>query len=123
MERKKINLIPWAEGVFFNPDIKGYWSVGLNSQYLSNAWAMYLGAPLLKEQAITFLANRQFDWILGLNPYSLCMMEGKGCFKSLCYHHQWAPNEVRGAFPGTIPNGFCRTETRQDRPYFDLYTF
>lgn len=113
------NLIPWDKGVYFSPHLK-YWYVGQNSQYLSNAWALYLAAPLIGQSKATLLADRQIDWILGLNPYSLCMMEGKGGFNSPLYHHRWAPNEARGAVPGAIANGFCRPDSGDDRPYFDL---
>jgi hypothetical protein len=115
------NIIPWAEGVFFNPDIKDYWYVGQNSQYLSNAWALYLAAPLLREAKATLLADRQVDWILGVNPYGLCMMEGKGKFNSPFYLHRWGANEIRGSVPGAIPNGFCRKNSEKDQPYYDLY--
>jgi len=118
-------LIPWDSGVFFNPNIGEstigkYYYVGQNSQYLSNAWALYLTAAVLKEKQIATLANRQLDWILGLNPYNLSMLEGRGSFNSPCYLH-WAPDNNRGAVPGAIPNGFCREIANQDRPWFDLY--
>lgn len=114
-------LIPWAEGIFWNPDIERWWYTGQNSQYLSNAWAMYLAAPLLREARAGRLADRQLDWVLGSNPYNLCMMEGQGSFNSPYYLHRWAPNEPRGAVPGAIPNGFCRQSAGQDRPWFDLH--
>lgn len=114
-------LILWAEGVFFNPDLDPSWYVGQNSQYLSNAWALYLTAPLLGEPKATFLADRQIDWILGVNPYGLCMMEGHGKFNSPFYLHRWGTNQLRGSVPGAIPNGFCRNNPLKDRPYYDLY--
>ena len=114
-------LIPWAEGVFFNPEIGPWCYVGQNSQYLSNAWAMYLAAPLLKQRRASQLADRQLDWVLGSNPYNLCMMEGQGSFNPPYYLHRWAPNEPRGAVPGAIPNGFCRQQAGQDSPWFDLH--
>jgi len=113
------NLIPWEEGIFFNPYLE-YWYVGQNSQYLSNAWALYLASPLLDEKKAESLADRQIDWILGANPYNLCMMEGKGSFNSPSYLYRWAPDVDRGAVPGAVPNGFCRINPTQDQPYFDV---
>jgi len=121
LTKNPFGLIPWAEGVFFNPDIKNSWYVGQNSQYLSNAWALYLSAPLVNEPAVASLADRQIDWILGVNPYGLSMMEGKGKFNSPFYLHRWGTNEIRGAVPGAVPNGFCRINSEKDLPYYDLY--
>ncbi|HMH31768.1 MAG TPA: glycoside hydrolase family 9 protein, partial [Puia sp.] len=125
MTNNPFGLIPWDKTVFFNPHIGNsntgrYYYVGQNSQYLSNAWALYLTSTILKEPGMANLADRQLDWILGLNPYNLCMMEGRGSFNSPCYLH-WAPDNDRGAVPGAIPNGFCRVIADQDRPWFDLY--
>jgi hypothetical protein len=114
------NLIPWAEGVFFNPDIKDYWYVGQNSQYLSNAWALYLCGHLFNKPELFKLADRQIDWILGENPYGLCMLEGKGSYNSPNSHYRWGVDNTWKAVPGAIPNGFCRPETNQDCPYYDL---
>jgi hypothetical protein len=127
-------LIPWADGVFFNPDMgkyyfngaflnpdmESYYFVGQNSQYLSNAWALYLAAHILREPRASNIANRQLDWILGSNPFNLCMMEGRGSFNSPRYLH-WAPDNDRGAVQGAIPNGFCRPKPDKDCPWFDLY--
>jgi hypothetical protein len=113
-------LIPWANGVFLNPDIGLWWYTGQNSQYLSNAWALHLVAEVLNEPEARQLADRQIDWILGLNPYNLCMMEGKGSSNPPFYLHRWAPNEQRGAVPGAIPNGFCRQFAEVDIPWFDI---
>ncbi|MBK5261208.1 MAG: glycoside hydrolase family 9 protein [Peptostreptococcaceae bacterium] len=118
------NLIPWGKGIFFDPYLKnwGYY-VGQNSQYLSNSWALYLIAPLLEDSNATTIASRQIDWILGSNPYGLCMMEGTGSFNSPFYLHRWAPDEARGSVPGAVVNGFTRVESGDtiDKPYFDLY--
>jgi len=68
---------------------------------------MYLAAPLLKQRRASQLADRQLDWVLGSNPYNLCMMEGQGSFNPPYYLHRWAPNEPRGAVPGAIPMDFA----------------
>lgn len=119
------SLISWDRGVFFNPyilrpDQRHWWYTGQNSQYLSNAWALYLAAPLIRESDAIGIADCQLDWILGLNPYGICMMEGKGRLNIPNYHHRWAPSAGRGGVPGAIPNGFCRLHPDQDRPYMDM---
>ncbi len=121
-------LTPYSEGVFFRPyaDQKT-WYVGQNTQYLTQAWALYLAADLLHDPRATQMADRQMDWILGSNPSNLCMMEGKGSYNLPLYHHAYTgnsrrklagiPGQERGAIPGAIPNGVCRPEGYLDKPF------
>jgi hypothetical protein len=104
--------------VFFYPHVEKTWSVGQNSQYLSQAWALYLVGNLLKEARARRLADRQIDWVLGVNPLGFCMMEGSGSHNPPSYLHRWAPARERGGVPGAIPNGIRRPNDREDLPYF-----
>ena len=119
-------ITPWDDGVFFNPYIflensnHRYWSLGQNSQYLSQAWAFYLVGGLLKDPRARRLADRQIDWVLGMNPLNLCMLEGRGCFNPPRYLHRWAPDRDRGAVPGAIPNGIRCQHNHEDVPYFEI---
>lgn len=62
----------------------GYWWQGENARLSSMAAAFILGAPLadptgdLWEKTFFDLALAQFDWILGRNPFDVCMMYGFG---------------------------------------------
>lgn len=112
-------ITPWEPSVFFNPHVERAWSVGQNSQYLSQAWALYLAGDLLREPRARILATRQIDWVLGVNPLGLCMMEGSGTHNPPAYLHRFAPSRERGAVPGAIPNGIRCPNPREDRPYFD----
>ena len=121
-------LTPYSEGVFFRAyaDQKT-WYVGQNTQYLSQAWALYLAADLLRDPRARQMADRQMDWVLGMNPLNLCMMEGKGSYNLPLYHHRYSgnsrrkmpgiPGQERGAIPGAIPNGVCRPEGYLDKPF------
>jgi hypothetical protein len=121
-------LTPYSKGVFFRPyaDQKT-WYVGQNTQYLSQAWALYLVGDLLRDPRARQMADRQLDWILGANPLNLCMMEGKGSYNLPLYHHRYTgnsrrklpgiPGQERGAIPGAIPNGVCRPEGHLDKPF------
>jgi hypothetical protein len=100
---------------------------GNNSQYLSTAWAALLAAQVFEAEPefarrLIQHANNHVHWILGCNPFGLCMFEGKGNSAQIRYHHRYAdiPGHERGEVPGTIPNGFIRTPDNQDRPWFDL---
>jgi hypothetical protein len=121
-------LTPYVAGEFFRPYAeKSEWYVGQNTMYLSEAWALYLAGDLLSDSRARQLADRQLDWVLGVNPFNLCMMEGKGSFNLPLYHHAYTgnsrrklpgiPGQQRGAIPGAVPNGVARAEGQRDKPF------
>jgi hypothetical protein len=124
-------ITPWSEGVFFQPyENTNSTYGGQNSQYLSQAWALYLTSDLLKDPRARALADRQMDWVLGVNPFSVCMMEGAGSFHFPTYHHCYTgrashqqpgiPGQERGAIPGAVANGLCRPQGDLDKPWGDF---
>ncbi|MBI4559652.1 MAG: glycoside hydrolase family 9 protein [Candidatus Hydrogenedentes bacterium] len=109
-----------ADGFYFEPTS----SLGHNWEIACRAWSALLLYQLLGDRRAWEHAIDQLDFILGKNPYSLCMMEGKGTFNPPRYHHRYnaIPGKERGAVPGAIPNGFVRDVAGYDRPGFDLST-
>ena len=116
---------------FFRPHEAETWNVGQNSHYLSLAWAALLASELTGDKAIRALADRQLDWVLGLNYFGICMVEGVGAVNPPRYHHRYMKMEPtgaaaalieRGAVPGTVPNGIVRAAPDRDVPGFDLAT-
>ena len=103
---------------FFEPTS----TLGHNWELLARAWAGSLTYRLNGDERALRFAVDQIDWVLGKNPYGLCMMEGKGTFNPPKYHHRYAtiPGHERGAVPGAIPNGFVRTPYGLDQPGFDM---
>ena len=80
----------------------GYWWVGENARLASLATAALLGSRLATPQMAADLrvyAGNQVNWILGLNPYDMCMLQGKGRNNPGDYE-AGAPNP-----PGGICNG------------------
>jgi hypothetical protein len=69
--------------IFFIPhqNESGYWWQGENARLASLASAVNMAMPYLDEvkkpRARKFAAD-QIDWILGLNPYDMCMLDGLG---------------------------------------------
>ena len=68
---------------FFFPhkNESGYWWQGENARLASIAAAALWAAPLLPAEYRPKLrshATRQLDWILGLNPYDACLLQGFG---------------------------------------------
>jgi hypothetical protein len=102
--RQYITDIDGKRGAFFMPhrNETGYWWSGENARLASLAAAALLGgqlaAPELAAELRTYAGN-QVNWILGLNPYDMCMLQGKGHNNPGDYE-AGAPNP-----PGGICNG------------------
>ena len=63
----------------------------------------------------------QLNWVLGTNPFDLCMMEGAGSVNAPSYHNRLTFAGVpRGAVPGCIPNGLTWITRGEDKPNFDM---
>lgn len=61
----------------------------------------------------------QLNWILGGNPYGVCLMEGVGSVHAPSY---FLPDNRPGssAAPGLIANGITGAGPGDDRPWFDM---
>jgi len=118
-----LRIMQWDDATFFYPhaDEKA-WYVGQNSMYLSQAWALLLIGRLNGDAEARDVALAQIDWVLGRNPFGVCMFEGRGSFNPPRYHHRYdgIPGHARGAVPGTVCNGIVRESPASDRPKFDL---
>ncbi|MBI3836524.1 MAG: glycoside hydrolase family 9 protein [Planctomycetia bacterium] len=106
------------EGTFFHPSV----GLGVNFWILSRAWAALLVHQLNHDPRALAYATDQIDWVLGKNPFDLCMFEGHGGLNPPRYHHRYnmIPDKERGAVPGAIANGMVRDMGIADRPGFDM---
>jgi hypothetical protein len=57
-----------------NPD----WYVGINSNLASTGMALAKAAKILNQSKWAAMAQRQLDWILGVNPFNACTVMGVG---------------------------------------------
>ncbi|MCF7675256.1 MAG: glycoside hydrolase family 9 protein [Akkermansiaceae bacterium] len=78
-------------GAFFFPhrNETGYWWTGENARLASLATAARLGSQVVPPGTAAELrtyAGNQVNWILGLNPYDMCMLQGKGRNNPGDYH-------------------------------------
>ena len=90
-------------GAFFMPhrNETGYWWSGENARLASLATAALIGRNCTPPEMIaelTAYGKNQVNWILGLNPYDLCMVQGKGRNNPAGYEGTPSP-------PGGICNG------------------
>lgn len=112
------------DNYFFNYERPENWHVGQNSMYLSQAWACALIWALSGDPRAYGHAWDLVDWVLGRNPFGLCLMEGAGSRHTALYHHRYAviPGHETGAVPGAIVNGIARESVEKDAPRYDLKT-
>jgi AcrR family transcriptional regulator len=110
-ERKK--------GAFFFPheNESDYWWQGENARLASLAVAGLLARAYFKTDEdfcgkLKRYAQDQIDWILGLNPFDICMLHGKGR-NNPEYPNQKGLNNVRGGICNGITSG-CKDEDRID---------
>lgn len=87
----------------------GYWWQGENARLGSLAAMVYLAKPyiknkLLKAQLTTFAQNA-LNWIVGLNPYDMCMLDGVG-FNNPDYLPELGFFNAKGGVCNGITAGF-----------------
>ncbi len=106
------------EATFFHPSV----GMGVNFWILGRAWSALLVQQLTHDPQALAYATDQIDWVLGRNPFNLCMFEGHGGLNPPRYHHRYnmIVGQERGAVPGAIPNGMVRDMGIADRPGFDM---
>jgi hypothetical protein len=90
---------------YFMPTRKGFWWLGVNSHLLGNALLLTRSAQLRPHRAkpCVDLAHRQFEWVMGANPFGACLMTGEG-MRNLYPHSR---------FVGLIPGGIDERYPRQ----------
>lgn len=96
----------------------GYWWQGENARLASMSTALLLAEKnknlsykIGSDQTSTFAIN-QLDWILGKNPFEICMMHG--------YGYQNYPNYPSGAGLANIVGGICNGISADDNDETNL---
>ncbi|HRK33668.1 MAG TPA: glycoside hydrolase family 9 protein [Candidatus Hydrogenedentes bacterium] len=106
------------DGHYFEPTS----AYGHNFEYLCRAWSALKVYRAIDDRRALVYALDHLNFVLGANPYDLCMMEAVGTVNPPRYHHRYIkiPGRELGKVPGAIPNGFVRDMIGDDRPGFDL---
>jgi hypothetical protein len=95
--------------------------LGTNSDVMHAATVMAQAYRYARDPRYLAYVYDQLDWMLGVNPRGLCMLEGAGSFNPPRYHQALTFGfPGRNAIPGGIPNGYAWPGVADDRPYFDL---
>jgi len=109
------------DGFFIPHDNEtGWWWQGENARLGSLATAALEGRKLLPSfsDSLSIFASRQFSWILGCNPYSMCFMYGFGAH-NVPYMHS---NFGHGSEIGGISNGITGGKGNGDGSGIDFRT-
>jgi len=112
-----------SDVAYFRPfERAGDWHVGQNSQYLSEAWAAFLTYQVIGDESALVYGLDQVDWVLGVNPFGVSMMQGQGSRNVPAGHHGYStiPGRSSGLPPGSVLNGIVRFDARTDLPLLDL---
>jgi len=111
-----------AEAYFYQFENDASWHVGQNSQYLSEAWAAFLIYQVTGRVEALRYGLDQVNWVLGMNPYGLCMLHGEGRVNTATAHHRYNTivGQPQGAVPGSVFNGIVRFNAATDLPLWDL---
>jgi hypothetical protein len=98
---------------YFMSHLNGDWWSGNNTVLAGTGIVLCHAARILGERRHRDLGQRMLDWILGLNPFDVCMMRGVG--------HKHPPEYVDTGFiprtpkiTGSVMNGICGDG--EDRP-------
>ena len=99
------------DGFFIPHDNEsGYWWQGEDARIASLSAAVAYAAKVLND--VNFESDKyatdQLDWILGKNPYAVCMMEGKGLKNPSVYNGQ---SSYDATLDGGIANGITGKNT------------
>jgi hypothetical protein len=63
---------------YFMPVRKPFWWLGMTSHLECYGLALARAAVILGETRYRDLALRQFEWVMGANPFGACLMTGEG---------------------------------------------
>lgn len=97
------------------------WHVGTSSHLLGAARIAATAYRYTKDPRHLAFAYDQINWILGNNPFGVCLMEAVGSRHAPSYHHRYTFSGVpRGAVPGGVVNGITWRAPGDDRPHFDM---
>ncbi len=112
---------PENPNFFGTPADKGGFHLGTNSHLLDAAGFMALAYRVEPRPEFLVFIYNQFNWVLGMNPYDISLMEGVGSAFLPSYHHRYTYAGIkRGAVPGGIVNGITWRAVRDDRPLLDI---
>lgn len=91
---------------------KSSWWVGINANLASAGVGLIKASRILDDPALACLAQRQLDWILGVNPFDASTVEGVGRNQPAQFiATEYSPPTP--PIPGAVMNGIGGTAADQ----------
>ena len=90
-------LTAWDRNHIFNTVVNPPWQCAENGRYITNSWALMLGAKWTGQGKLRTLALNNLNWVMGVNPAGICMIRDKG---ERPQEGWWGM-----VYPGSISNG------------------
>ena len=134
-QRNSFGIIPYglyaAEEPNGNRKIDQYWYryfmvfnherffVGINANIASAGVGLLKAASVLGEPGLKAIAQRQLDWIIGLNPFSSSTIVGVGYNQPLRMINCCEFSPPTPVLPGAVMNGLCGD--KEDMPHLITY--
>jgi hypothetical protein len=82
---------------------------------MTSAWLQGLISCTNESIAKLEIVQAILDYIMGVNPFAICLIESLGSYNFAQYHHRYSYAEnPRGAVPGAIPNGIALYRPSKD---------
>jgi hypothetical protein len=89
---------------FMPPELS--WWVGINANIASAGVGLMKAADILKDSKLKYIAQKQLDWIIGVNPFNSSTIVGLGYNHPLHYiGASTAFNPATPVLPGAVMNG------------------
>jgi len=98
---------------FMHPDLS--WWVGINANIASAGVGLMKAAAILGKPELKGIAQRQLDWILGMNPFNSSTVVGVGYNQPRQFINQDQFRPYTPLLPGAVMNGLGGD--RNDNPF------
>ncbi|MEA1996913.1 MAG: glycoside hydrolase family 9 protein, partial [Gemmatimonadota bacterium] len=94
-------------------EIDRQWWVGINANLASAGIGLLRASRLLQDKGLAAVAQRQLDWILGVNPFNTSTIIGVGYNNPKHYDASFRLKPAPPVIPGAVPSGIAGTEKDQ----------
>ncbi len=105
---------------YFMRPVEGWW-VGVNAHVAGAGIGLMKAAEILNDKELAALAQRQLDWILGVNPLAASTMEGIGPNQPEPFVNTIEFQPATPKIPGAVMNGLGGTKNDQPARYDGSY--
>ena len=101
---------------FMHPEL--HWWVGINANLASAGIGLLKASVILNDPKLKSIAQKQLDWIIGVNPFNSSTIEGVGYNQPIRFINGGEFRPATPVIPGAVMNGLGGD--KDDQPYLIL---